>query len=114
MDEATKTLEVIVPDDQLSLAIGRKGENVRLASKLIGWRIDILSETQYMRRQDPEFLKLLKVTGLSDEIAGHLYEADIRDLKTLLETPPERISQLTRFSEDQVKEILEKAKSALK
>jgi N utilization substance protein A len=114
VDEATKTLEVIVPDDQLSLAIGRKGENVRLASKLIGWRIDILSETQYMRRQDPEFLKLLKVTGLSDEIAGHLYEADIRDLKTLLETPPERISQLTRFSEDQVKEILEKAKSALK
>lgn len=114
VDEASKTLEVIVPDDQLSLAIGRKGENVRLASKLLGWRIDILSETQYMRRQDPEFLKLLKVTGLSDETAGYLYEADIKDLKTLVETPPERIAQLTKLSEDQVKEILEKAKSALK
>jgi N utilization substance protein A len=113
VDEANKTLEVVVPDDQLSLAIGRKGENVRLASKLLGWRIDILSETQYMRRQDPEFLKLLKVTGLSDEVAGYLYEADIKDLKTLVETSSERIAQLTRLSEEQVKEILEKAKSAL-
>lgn len=113
VDEASKTLEVIVPDDQLSLAIGRKGENVRLASKLLGWRIDILSETQYMRRQEPEFLKLLKVTGLSDEIAGYLYEADIKDLKTLVETPPEKIAQLTKLSEEQVKEILEKAKSAI-
>jgi len=113
VDEANKTLEVIVPDDQLSLAIGRKGENVRLASKLLGWRIDILSETQYMRRQDPEFLKLLKVTGLSDEVAGYLYEAEIKDLKTLVETPPERIAELTRLPEEKVREILEKAKAAL-
>ncbi|MGC9141133.1 MAG: transcription termination factor NusA [Caldimicrobium sp.] len=113
VDETSKTLEVIVPDDQLSLAIGRKGENVRLASKLLGWRIDILSETQYMRRQDPEFLKLLKVTGLSDEVAGYLYEADIKDLKTLVETPPEKIAQLTKLSEEEIKSILEKAKSAL-
>jgi len=113
VDEANKTLEVIVPDDQLSLAIGRKGENVRLASKLLGWKIDILSETQYMRRQDPEFLKLLKVTGLSDEVAGYLYVAEIRDLKTLVETPPERIAELTRLPEEKVREILEKAKAAL-
>ncbi len=113
VDEKAKTLEVIVPDDQLSLAIGRKGENVRLASKLLGWRIDILSETQYLRRQDPEFLKLLKITGLSDEIAGYLYEADIKDLKTLIETPLERIGQLTKLPEEEVKEILEKAKRAL-
>lgn len=113
VDSANKTLEVIVPDDQLSLAIGRKGENVRLASKLVGWRIDILSETQYLRRQDPEFFKLLKVTGLSDETAGYLYEASIKDLKTLVETPPEKIAQLTRLSEEDVKNILEKAKSAL-
>lgn len=113
VDSATKTLEVIVPDDQLSLAIGRKGENVRLASKLVGWRIDILSETQYLRRQEPEFLKLLKVTELSDEVAGFLYEAGIKDLKTLLETPVEKIAQLTKLSEEEVKGLLEKAKKAL-
>ncbi|MFN3920933.1 MAG: transcription termination factor NusA [Caldimicrobium sp.] len=113
VDEKNKTLEVVVPDDQLSLAIGRKGENVRLASKLVGWRIDIFSETQYLRRQEPEFLKLIKVTGLSDEIAGYLYEADIKDLKTLVETPMEGIIQLTKLSEKEVQEIIDKAKKAL-
>src|SRR5207247_9105412 len=46
LDEATKTALVIVPDNQLSLAIGREGQNARLAAKLTGWRIDIKSETQ--------------------------------------------------------------------
>ena len=113
VDEENKTLEVIVPDDQLSLAIGKKGENVRLASKLVGWRIDILSETQYLRRQEPEFLKLLKVTGLSDETAGYLYEADIKDLKTFIETPLEKIAELTKLSREEVEKIIEKAKKEL-
>ncbi|RKX59769.1 MAG: transcription termination/antitermination protein NusA, partial [Thermodesulfobacteriota bacterium] len=86
-------------------------ENVKLASKLVGWRIDILSETQYLRRQEPEFLKLLKVTGLSDEIAGYLYEAEIKDLKTLIETPPEKIAELTKLNIEEVGKILEKAKA---
>ncbi len=113
VDEENKTLEVVVPDDQLSLAIGRRGENVRLASKLLGWRIDILSETQYLRRQEPEFLKLLKVTGLSDEVAGFLYEAGIKDLETLVNTPPEKIAELTRLEPEKVEEILQKAREAL-
>jgi N utilization substance protein A len=113
VDERTKTLEVIVPDDQLSLAIGRKGENVKLASKLVGWRIDILSETQYARRQEPEFAELLKVTGLSDEVAGRLYEADIKSLKTLVETPPEKIAEITKLPLEEAQHILTKAKSYL-
>jgi N utilization substance protein A len=113
VDEENKTLEVIVPDDQLSLAIGKKGENVRLASKLVGWRIDILSETQYLRRQEPEFLRLLKVTGLSDEIAGYLYEANIKDLKTLVETPIEKIAELTKLPLEEVEKIVEKAKKEI-
>lgn len=113
VDEENKTLEVIVPDDQLSLAIGKKGENVRLASKLVGWRIDILSETQYLRRQEPEFLQLLKVTGLSDEIAGYLYEADIKDLKTLVETPIEKVAELTKLPVEEVEKIIEKARKEI-
>jgi N utilization substance protein A len=113
VDEENKTLEVIVPDDQLSLAIGKKGENVRLASKLVGWRIDILSETQYLRRQEPEFLKLLKVTGLSDETAGYLYEADIKDLKTLIETPIEKVAELTKLPVEEVEKIIEKARKEI-
>ncbi|NPA39020.1 MAG: transcription termination/antitermination protein NusA [Thermodesulfobacteria bacterium] len=113
VDEENRTLEVVVPDDQLSLAIGKKGENVRLASKLVGWRIDILSETQYLRRQEPEFLKLLQVTGLSDEVAGYLYEAGIKDLKTLAETPVEKVAELTKLSQEEAEEVIKKAKQAL-
>ena len=113
VDEDNKTLEVVVPDDQLSLAIGKKGENVRLASKLLGWRIDILSETQYIRRQEPEFLKLIKTTGLSDELAGFLYEAGIKDLQTLINTPIEKVAEILRFDKERVEEIFNKAKEAL-
>ena len=49
MEESSQAMEVIVPDEQLSLAIGRKGQNVRLASKLSGWKIDVKSETRYQR-----------------------------------------------------------------
>lgn len=113
VDEKTKTLEVVVPDDQLSLAIGKRGENVKLASKLVGWKIDIINETQYLRRQEPEFLKLLKVTGLSDEVAGYLYEADIKDLRTLINTPVEKIMELTKLSLEETEKILEKAKKEI-
>ncbi len=113
VDEASRTLEVIVPDDQLSLAIGRKGENVKLASKLVGWKIEILSETQYLRRQEPDFLELLKVTGLSDEVAGRLYERNIKNLATLLETAPEQISEITKLPLEEVNQILAKAKTYL-
>jgi N utilization substance protein A len=51
MDEDAGRMEVIVPDDQLSLAIGRRGQNVRLASQLTGWYIDILTETQESERR---------------------------------------------------------------
>jgi len=113
VDESAKTLEVVVPDDQLSLAIGRKGENVKLAAKLVGWKIDILSETQYMRRQEPEFAELLRVTGLSDEVAGRLYEAGIKDLRSLSELPAERIAEITRLNQEEAQQILDRAKKHL-
>jgi len=47
VDEDEKTLEVVVPDDQLTLAIGRKGQNVKLAAKLLGWKIDIFTDSRY-------------------------------------------------------------------
>ena len=54
IDEKNETIELIVPDDQLSLAIGRRGQNVRLASQLVGWRIDITSETKVAEYKDEQ------------------------------------------------------------
>lgn len=61
IDEDTHSIEVVVPDDQLSLAIGRRGQNVRLASKLTGWHVDILTENEESKRRTEEFKNLTEL-----------------------------------------------------
>ena len=61
LDEETKRIEVVVPDEQLSLAIGRRGQNVRLASQLTGWDIDILTEAEESERRQEEFRRRTKI-----------------------------------------------------
>ncbi|RUM89339.1 MAG: transcription termination/antitermination protein NusA [Thermodesulfatator sp.] len=113
VDEEAKTLEVIVPDDQLSLAIGREGQNVRLASKLLGWRIDVYSETQWARRQDPEFLKMLEIEGLSEEVAGRLYDQGINRLEVLASAEPEKVAELGRLKLSEAEELVARAREKL-
>ena len=67
VDSEEESLEIIVPDDQLSLAIGKKGQNVRLAAKLTGWKIDIMSET---RAAEAELEELTRSSGSEDAAAG--------------------------------------------
>ena len=67
IDQANRSMEVIVPDDQLSLAIGKRGQNVRLASKLTNWRIDVKSETRYERQKQAGYQSLLEVSGLTED-----------------------------------------------
>ena len=61
LDEDTHRVEVVVPDEQLSLAIGRRGQNVRLASQLTGWQIDILTEQEESERRQKEFAERTKL-----------------------------------------------------
>ncbi|MDA3786273.1 MAG: transcription termination/antitermination protein NusA [Deltaproteobacteria bacterium] len=72
VDEDRKALTVIVPDDQLSLAIGRGGQNVRLASLLLGWKIDVKSESRYAKMAAVGFQTLMMVPGMSDKHAEML------------------------------------------
>jgi N utilization substance protein A len=71
-DEDARSLLVVVPNDQLSLAIGRQGQNVRLASKLIGWRIDVKSEQRYANLSDPGYQSLLGLKGVDESLADQL------------------------------------------
>jgi N utilization substance protein A len=71
-DEDARSLLVVVPNDQLSLAIGRQGQNVRLASKLIGWRIDVKSEQRYANLSDPGYQSLLGLKGIDESLADQL------------------------------------------
>jgi len=113
VDEDNKTLEVIVPDDQLSLAIGKQGQNVRLASKLLGWRIDVMSETQYMRRQDPNFKALLSLEGMTEEIAAKLYDKGIKSVAELAQADVEEVADLARIKNSEAKALIEAARKCL-
>ncbi|MFZ5765717.1 MAG: transcription termination factor NusA [Thermodesulfobacteriota bacterium] len=94
VDEDKKTLLVVVPDDQLSLAIGRQGQNVRLASLLLGWRIDVKSEQRYARMQEAGFQSLLSVRGMSEKAAELLYDGGIVSCQELARANEEAIASL--------------------
>ncbi len=113
VDEDSKTLEVIVPDDQLSLAIGKQGQNVRLASKLLNWRIDVMSESQYLRRQDPKFLEMLEIDGMSEEVAAKLYDEGFNTVEALAEANIELVAEIGRLRNSEARALIEAAKKYL-
>ncbi len=86
VDESNHAMEIIVPDDQLSLAIGRRGQNVRLASQLTGWRLDIVSESKVKEIKDRAFKSLGRLTGVNDIHMQTLYNYGIRCAQDILNT----------------------------
>jgi transcription termination/antitermination protein NusA len=117
LDEKNKSMELIVADDQLSLAIGKKGQNVRLAARLTGWRIDIHSESKVKQLADEGKQRLTKIEGFSENLAELLYNQGVTTPEALLANPTEQIAQITGLSGEKVEELkksagewLEKAK----
>ncbi|NOX25010.1 MAG: transcription termination/antitermination protein NusA [Deltaproteobacteria bacterium] len=94
VDEDRKTLQVVVANDQLSLAIGRGGQNVRLASELLGWRIDVKSEEKYAKMMEDGFQSLVAIDGINNKIADILYENDIGSAAELAEAVPVDITAI--------------------
>lgn len=103
MDEEAGRVEVVVPDTQLSLAIGRRGQNVRLASQLTRWDIDILTEAEESERRQEEFRRKtgLFVEGLDvdDMIAGLLVQEGFETIEDLAATDPDEIASIEGFDE---------------
>jgi N utilization substance protein A len=107
-------LEVSVPDDQLSLAIGRQGQNVRLAAKLMGWRIDVRSETRYQHYQDPDYYSLLEISVMTENIADKIYDLGVTSLELLAQADPDEFSQKTNLSTELISSLVEEAKKLVK
>ncbi len=109
IDEENRHMEVVVADDQLSLAIGKKGQNVRLASKLTGWKIDIKSESR-MEKISAEILE--KFSGLpyvGDVASRILYNEGFRSIKELAEVDPEELAKVLGIEREKAVEIVEAA-----
>lgn len=94
IDAANHTMQLIVPDDKLSLAIGKKGQNVRLASQLTGWRIDIHSETKVREMEARARASLAAIGGIGAETVEALFRADWRSAADVAKANPEEIATL--------------------
>ncbi|HSH13345.1 MAG TPA: transcription termination factor NusA [Desulfurivibrionaceae bacterium] len=94
VDEEKKTLVVIAPDDQLSLAIGRQGQNVRLASKLLGWNIGVKGESKYAKSMEEGFKSLLAVAGVDEKLADKLYDTGYASAAELAEVEAGELAEL--------------------
>jgi len=113
IDQANRNMEVIVPDDQLSLAIGRRGQNVRLASRLTNWHIDVKSESRYGRQKQAGYQALLSINGLTEEVADRLYEAGLTSLQEFAEAALTELEDLCRLSQATLAAMQEQAKSMI-
>jgi N utilization substance protein A len=108
IDEENRTMVVIVPDDQLSLAIGKNGQNVRLAAKLTGWKIDVKSETMATEKPEGE-TDLTKLSGLGPAMAQKLMEQGIKSIAMLAASEPELLSSIPGIGEKTAQHWMEEA-----
>ena len=106
VDEERKALLVVVPDDQLSLAIGRQGQNVRLAYRLLGWRIDVKSQQRYNNLEHPGYRSLLAVAGVDENLADKLFAAGILTAAMLAAMEKSRLMTLARVDEEAAQALL--------
>src|SRR3984957_15499027 len=117
LDEDSSRIEVVVPDDQLSLAIGRRGQNVRLASQLTGWDIDILTEAEESERRQKEFAERTQtfMGALDvDEVVGQLLASEVfRSIEELAFVEPSELASIEGFDADTAAEIQARAQGHL-
>lgn len=117
MDEEAGRVEVVVPDDQLSLAIGRRGQNVRLASQLTRWDIDILTETEESDRRQEEFRRRSSVFAeeldVDDVIAGLLVTEGFHSIEDLAFADPQELAEIEGFDENIAQELVQRAEECL-
>ncbi len=115
MDEEAGRVEVVVPDDQLSLAIGRRGQNVRLASQLTRWDIDILTEAEESERRQEEFRRrsslFVDALDVDDVIAGLLVTEGFTSVEELAFTPEEELASIEGFDETVAAELIRRAEA---
>ncbi len=114
IDAERHTMELVVPDDKLSLAIGKKGQNVRLASRLTGWRIDIHSESKLREMELRSLAEMAAVPGVGPETAGTLFQIGWRSLRDLAIADVDELAQVPGIdTPEQAENIVDIANDAV-
>jgi len=111
IDEENRSMEVIVPDEFLSIAIGKNGQNVRLASKLTKWHIDVISEERYSEAMQSGYDSLVALTGMTISMADALYEKGYFSAEELSNAAPEDLIQIRDIdTTEKAEKLIETAK----
>lgn len=113
IDEENRSMEVIVPDDFLSVAIGKRGQNVRLASKLTGWHLDVNSETQYNQAMESGYDSLVQVDGVGVSMADALFEKGFYSAEELAAAEIDDLVQIRGIGEEKAKQLITRAQDAV-
>jgi N utilization substance protein A len=117
LDEDSHRLDVVVPEEQLSLAIGRRGQNVRLATQLSGWNIDIMTEAEESERRQTEFKtrSALFMEALDvDEVIAHLLVVEgFTSIQDIVDTSDSEIARIQGFDSDVASELKSRAQAFL-
>jgi N utilization substance protein A len=109
VDEANQAMEVIVPDEFLSIAIGKKGQNVRLASKLSGWHLDVKSETRYSKAMKSGYDSLVALPGVGISMADALYEEGFYSAEEVSKASVDHLIQIRGIGEEKATKLIEGA-----
>lgn len=113
INEEEHSMEIIVNDDQLSLAIGKKGQNVRLASKLTSWKIDISSESEVEKTSKKIIDDLVENLKVSEILARILHDEYLRDPRDIAKLTPEEMNKITSISVEDCRRIIDEAKAIM-
>jgi len=111
--ENNRKMEVVVPDNQLSLAIGKKGQNVRLAAKLSGWKIDIVSENALAQKTAAAIFNLMLVPGLTDTQAQYIYQSGFVSFQDVADAAIAELQEIPGFEKEEAATKLLKDSQAL-
>ncbi len=109
IDEEEKVMEITVPDDQLSLAIGKRGQNVRLAAQLTGWKLDIQSESKAEKMVEMARELFMRIEGVNDDIANTLTHLGFMTLEDIYTTDVDDLKIIPGLNEEKAQELIKNA-----
>ncbi len=113
IDETNRTMEVIVPDEFLSIAIGKRGQNVRLASRLTGWHLDVKSETKYSEAMRSGYDSLLALPGVGISLADSLYEKGLFSAEEISKASIDDLTQIRGIGEEIANRLIKASQEVL-
>jgi N utilization substance protein A len=113
IDESNRSMEVIVPDEFLSVAIGKRGQNVRLASKLTGWHLDVSSQAQYDETMKRGYESLKEIEGVDTAMADLLFDKGYYSAEEVADTEVDDLIQIRGIDAEKAQQLIAEAQKAV-